>query len=192
MQRYPNIELDIVTDDALVDIVSSGFDAGIRLGEKLHQDMVAVRLSGDLEMKVVASPHYLAQAPQPRKPQDLLQHPCLTYRRPSDGSVYRWEFQRDGERYEIAVKGPIVVDEPAMLTPLALKGTGIAYQFAHQVDPWLETGQLVQLLKEWTPAFPGFYVYYPSRKQMASPLRAFIDYLLTVGGKSRPPELPSG
>lgn len=135
MQRYPNVELDIVTDDALVDIVSSGFDAGIRLGEKLHQDMVAVRLSGDLEMKVVASPHYLAQAPQPRKPQDLLQHPCLTYRRPSDGSVYRWEFQRDGERYEIAVKGPIVVDEPAMLTPLALKGTGIAYQFAHQVDP---------------------------------------------------------
>ncbi|PLL91040.1 LysR family transcriptional regulator, partial [Klebsiella michiganensis] len=183
MQRYPKIELDIVTNDALVDIVSAGFDAGIRLGEKLHQDMVAVRLSGDLEMKVVASPRYLAQAPQLHKPQDLLQHPCLTYRRPSDASVYRWEFQRDGESCEIAVKGPIIVDEPAMLTPLALAGAGVAYQFAHQVDPWLATGQLVQRLKEWTPAFPGFYVYYPSRKQMASPLRAFIDYLLAVGGR---------
>ncbi len=177
IQRYPNIELDIVTDDCLIDIVSAGFDAGIRLGEKLHQDMIAVRLSGDLEMKVVASPHYLAQAPRPRKPQDLLQHPCLTYRRPSDGSVYRWEFQRDNESCEIAVKGPIVVDEPEMLTPIALAGVGIAYQFAHQVDGWLASGQLVQLLPEWTPAFPGFYVYYPSRKQMASPLRAFVDYL---------------
>ncbi|MBA7934148.1 LysR family transcriptional regulator [Klebsiella sp. RHBSTW-00215] len=183
IQRYPNIELDIVTDDCLIDIVSAGFDAGIRLGEKLHQDMIAVRLSGDLEMKVVASPHYLAQAPRPHKPQDLLQHRCLTYRRPSDGSVYRWEFQRDNESCEIAVKGPIVVDEPEMLTPIALAGVGIAYQFAHQVDGWLATGQLVQLLPEWTPAFPGFYVYYPSRKQMASPLRAFVDYLRVECGK---------
>ena len=177
IQAYPDITLDVVTNDQLIDIVSERFDAGIRLGEKLHRDMVAVRLSGDMEMKVVAAPSYLARAGIPKHPRDLARHPCLTYRRPSDGSLYRWEFQRDSQRLEIAVQGPLIVDEPAMLTRVALDGAGIAYQFAHQVDPFLADGQLVQLLPEWTPAFPGFYVYYPSRRHLTAPLRALLDYL---------------
>jgi len=177
LSAFPDITVDVVTDDRLIDIVAERFDAGIRLGEKLHRDMVAVRLSGDLEMKVVASPAYLAKAGYPRKPQDLVRHRCLTYRRPSDNSVYRWEFQRQSEQLEVNVKGALIVDEPAMLTQIALDGAGIAYQFAHQVDPFLENGQLIQLLKDWTPAFPGFYVYYTSRRQMIPPLRAFLDFL---------------
>ncbi|WP_413732955.1 LysR substrate-binding domain-containing protein [Sodalis sp. RH20] len=177
LSAFPDITVDVVTDDRLIDIVAERFDAGIRLGEKLHRDMVAVRLSGDLEMKVVASPAYLAKAGYPRKPQDLVRHRCLTYRRPSDNSVYRWEFQRQSEQLEVNVKGALIVDEPAMLTQISLDGAGIAYQFAHQVDPFLENGQLIQLLKDWTPAFPGFYVYYTSRRQMIPPLRAFLDFL---------------
>ncbi|HBC0020628.1 TPA: LysR family transcriptional regulator [Enterobacter hormaechei subsp. steigerwaltii] len=177
LRAFPAITVDIVTDDRLIDIVAGRFDAGIRLGEKLHRDMVAVRLSGDLNMKVVASPAYLTVAGIPDKPQDLIHHRCLTYRRPSDDSVYRWEFQRDSERVEVNVSGPIVVDEPAMLTRIAVDGAGIAYQFAHQVDAMLAEGRLVQLLEDWTPAFPGFYVYYTSRRQMAPPLRAFLDFL---------------
>lgn len=177
LSAFPDITVDVVTDDRLIDIVAERFDAGIRLGEKLHRDMVAVRLSGDLEMKVVASPAYLATAGYPRKPQDLVRHRCLTYRRPSDNSVYRWEFQRQSEQLEVNVKGALIVDEPAMLTQISLDGAGIAYQFAHQVDPFLENGQLIQLLKDWTPAFPGFYVYYTSRRQMIPPLRAFLDFL---------------
>lgn len=148
LRAFPAITVDIVTDDRLIDIVAGRFDAGIRLGEKLHRDMVAVRLSGDLNMKVVASPAYLTVAGIPDKPQDLIHHRCLTYRRPSDDSVYRWEFERDSERVEVNVSGPIVVDEPAMLTRIAVDGAGIAYQFAHQVDAMLTEGRLVQLLKE--------------------------------------------
>jgi DNA-binding transcriptional LysR family regulator len=177
LETYPDVRVDIVTDDRLIDIVAEHFDAGIRLGEKLHQDMIATKLSGDLLMKVVASPVYLERAGRPERPQDLLHHRCLTYRRPSDGSVYRWEFERGDEKLEVSVDGPLVVDEPAMLTRVALDGAGIAYQFAHQVDSDIEQGRLVQLLSEWTPAFPGFYVYYPSRRHMAASLRAFLDFI---------------
>ncbi|KAF1070124.1 MAG: HTH-type transcriptional regulator PgrR [Pseudomonas citronellolis] len=189
LHAYPDITVDVVTNDQLIDIVAERFDAGIRLGEKLHRDMIAVRLSGDLEMKVVATPAYLAAAGTPKHPRELAGHRCLAYRRPSDGSLYRWEFTRGAEQLEVAVDGPLVVDEPAMLTRVALDGVGIAYQFAHQVDSFLASGHLVQLLEDWTPAFPGFYIYYPSRRQMAPPLRAFMDHL----AHSAPPHsaLPS-
>ncbi|GAA3606033.1 LysR family transcriptional regulator [Gibbsiella greigii] len=174
---YPDVRMDIVTEERLIDIVAERFDAGIRLGEKLHQDMIATRLSGDLVMKVVASPAYLARAGEPKRPQDLVHHRCLGYRRPSDGSLYRWEFERGDEKLEVVVDGPLMVDEPAMLTQVACAGAGIAYQFAHQVDNDIAQGRLVQLLPEWTPAFPGFYLYYPSRRHMAPPLRAFLDFI---------------
>ncbi|MEA4838767.1 MAG: LysR family transcriptional regulator [Rhodospirillaceae bacterium] len=194
IRAYPDITIDVVTNDQLIDIVAERFDAGIRLGEKLYHDMIAVRLSGDLEMKVVAAPDYLARAGIPEHPRDLARHPCLTYRRPSDGSVYRWEFQHGAQRLDITVEGPVIVDEPAMLTRIALDGVGIAYQFAHQVDPFLADGRLVQLLPEWTPAFPGFYVYYPSRRHMATPLRTFLDYLAQRPDEHRPslPQKNSG
>lgn len=177
LETYPHIRLDIVTDDRLVDIVANGFDAGIRLGEKLEKDMVAVKLSGDLEMMVVAAPSYLERFGIPRSPHDLSSHRCLSYRWPTDGSLYRWEFEKKGKKMEVAVEGPLVVTEPEMLTHIVLDGVGIAYLFAHQVQEFISAGKLVHLLKDWTPAFPGFYIYYPSRQQMPAPLRAFIDFI---------------
>lgn len=177
LKRYPDVRVDIRVEDRLVDVVGDGFDAGIRLGEKLHQDMIAVPLSGDIQMKVVASPAYLARFGTPRHPDDLTAHRCLCYRRPSDASVYRWEFERGDDRREVSVGGPLLVDEPAMLPVIALDGGGIAYQFSHQVDPFIGSGALVHLLADWTPPFPGFFLYYPSRRQMAPALRGFIDHV---------------
>lgn len=182
LRENPDVTLDIVTEDRLVDVVADGFDAGIRLGEKLHKDVIAIPLSDDLQMRLVASPHYLAHHGKPNHPNDLIGHRCLCYRNPSNRSVYRWEFENGSDRREVTVSGPIIVDEPAMLPRLALDGAGIAYQFSHQVDTFLHSGALEQLLPEWTPPFPGFFIYFPSRKQMAPALRAFVDYVKRVRG----------
>lgn len=177
LNTYPGVSLDIVTDERLVDMVAGGFDVGIRLGESLDQDMIAVELSGHLEMMVVASPAYIEQFGTPHSPHDLGEHQCLSYRWPTDGSLYRWEFERAGERLAISVNGPLVVTEPEMLTRVTLEGAGIAYLFEHQVREHISAGRLVHLLQDWTPAFPGFYLYYPSQRQMAPALRAFLDFV---------------
>lgn len=177
LNTYPGVSLDIVTDERLVDRVAGGFDVGIRLGESLDQDMVAVELSGHLEMMVVASPSYIEQFGTPHTPHDLSEHQCLSYRWPTDGSLYRWEFERAGERLAISVNGPLVVTEPEMLTRVALEGAGIAYLFEHQVREHISADRLVHLLPDWTPAFPGFYLCYPSQRQMAPALRAFLDFV---------------
>lgn len=177
LKAYPAVQLDVVTDERLVDIVAGGFDAGVRLGKKLDRDMVAQGLGGDMEMMVVASPDYLARCGTPSTPRELANHQCLTYRWPTDSSLYRWEFERNGELLEIDVKGPLVVTEPEMLTRVTLDGVGIAYLFRHQVAALIESGQLVHILQQWTPTFPGFYLYYPSQRQMAPALRAFIDFV---------------
>jgi DNA-binding transcriptional LysR family regulator len=177
LKAYPDVKLEVVVDDRLIDIVAGGFDAGVRLGERLARDMVAVKLSGDLEMMMVAAPAYLERHGTPRTPQDLAGHRCLSYRTPTDGSLYRWELDRRGEKLDVAVDGPLIVTEPEMLTQVALAGAGIAYLFAHQVRDHVASGALVQLLPDWTPAFPGFYIYYPSRRHMAPPLRAFLDFM---------------
>ncbi|MFC6478400.1 LysR family transcriptional regulator [Pseudomonas asuensis] len=156
LEAYPHIQLEIVVEDQLVDIVAGGYDIGIRLGERLDQDMIAVRLSGNLEMMVVATPSYLERYGIPHGPQDLQHHRCLSYRWPTNGSLYRWEFEQAGRTLEIAVNGPLVVTEPEMLTRIALDGAGIAYLFEHQVKELVEQGKLVRLLKDWTPAFPDF------------------------------------
>jgi DNA-binding transcriptional LysR family regulator len=180
LEAYPGIELEVVTDDRLVDIVGKGFDAGIRLGERLEQDMIALKVSGPLEMKVVAAPSYLQRFGTPLLPEDLHSHQCLAYRRPTDGSVYRWEFEKEGKTLEVAVKGPLLVSDPELLTRVALDGAGIAYVFAHQVQKHVCDGSLVQLLSDWTPAFAGFYLYYPSRRLMTAPLQALVDFISAI------------
>lgn len=177
IDAYPNVSLDLVVDDRLVDIVADGFDAGIRLGEKLERDMIAVRLSGDLEMMVVAALAYLDRVGTPRSPRDLTAHRCLNFRWPTDGSLYRWEFERGSEILEISVDGPLTSSEPEVLIRVALDGAGIAYLFANQVEEHIAAGRLVRLLPDWTPAFPGFFIYYPSRRQLRPPLRAFLDHV---------------
>lgn len=137
--------------------------------------MIAVRLSGNLEMMVVATPSYLERYGTPQEPQDLQHHRCLSCRWPTNGSLYRWEFEQAGRVLE--VNGPLVVTEPEMLTRIALDDAGIAYLFERQVRELVEQRKLVRLLKDWTPAFPGFYIYYPSRQYMPAPLRVFLDHV---------------
>jgi DNA-binding transcriptional LysR family regulator len=177
LRSFPHVKLEIVVDDQLIDIVATGFDAGVRLGERLDKDMVAVRLSDQLEMMMVASPAYLAEHGTPLDPRDLVHHRCLSYFNPSDGSAYRWELEHGSDRHAVTVEGPLLVNEPEMLTQVVLDGAGIAYLFAHQVRDLVASGALVHLLHAWTPRFPGFYIYYPSRRQMAPPLRAFLDFV---------------
>ena len=183
---YPDIELDILVEDRLVDIVAERFDAGIRLNEMVEKDMVSVRLGGDVEMMVVAARSYLDRFGAPETPRDLRNHRCINLRWPTDGSLYHWEFERGDETLKAAVDGPLTVNEPDVALRAALDGVGIAYLFDHQVRPLIARGELVHLLKEWTPPFPGFHLYYPSRRQMQPALRAFVDFLQeTSSGKSR-------
>jgi DNA-binding transcriptional LysR family regulator len=177
LKAYPEITLDIVIDDRLVDIVGSRFDAGIRLGEKVEKDMVAVRIGGDLRMLVVGSPDYVEAHGRPKTPRDLQSHRCINFRWPTDGSFYRWEFERGNEEIEALVSGPLIVNDPELALAGALDGVGLAYLFEHTVGPHLAAGRLVHVLKEWSPPFPGFYLYYPGRRQMPPPLRAFIDFI---------------
>lgn len=177
LNTYPGVSLDIVTDERPADRVAGGFDVVIRLGESLDQDMAAAELSGELEMMVVASPAYIEQFGTPHTPHELNEHQCLSYRRPADDSHDRWAFERAGERLAISVNGPLVVSEPEMLTRVALEGAGIAYLFEHQVREHITSGRLVHLLQDWTPAFPGFCLYYPSQRQTAPALRAFLDFV---------------
>jgi DNA-binding transcriptional LysR family regulator len=177
LKAYPEITLDIVTEEKLVDIVAGRFDAGIRLGEKVEQDMVAVRFGAELEMLVVGSPDYFAEHGKPKNPRDLKAHRCINTRWPTDGSLYRWEFERGTEELEAAVTGPLIVNEPEIAVQAAVDGVGLAFLFRYQLQAALTAGKLITVLKDWTPPFPGFYLYYPSRRQMPPALRAFVDFI---------------
>ncbi|MBZ9807514.1 LysR family transcriptional regulator [Mesorhizobium sp. BR1-1-9] len=181
---YPNISLTVIVDDMLADIVEGRFDAGIRLGERLKKDMVAVKLSGDLQMAAVAAPAYLAGRSTPRHPQDLHQHRCINFQWPSGGNIYRWEFSRGKRTLEIAVEGNLTVNDTDLLLDAALGGAGIAYMMDYQVRPWIENGQLIRFLEAWSPSFPGFYLYHPSTRHVPPALRAFIDFVRERRGSS--------
>jgi DNA-binding transcriptional LysR family regulator len=176
-REYPEIVVDLIIDDKLVDIVASRCDAGVRLGEMVDKDMVAVKLSRDLQMMVVAAPSYLAQHGVPKTPRELRHHHCINVRWPTDGSLYKWEFERHGEKLEAAVTGPLIVNDSEIALRAAIDGVGIAYAFDHQARAAIQEGKLVRLLEKWSPPFPGFYLYYPSRRQMPRALRVFIDFL---------------
>jgi DNA-binding transcriptional LysR family regulator len=176
-RAYPDITLDIAVDDRITDIVAARFDAGIRLGERLERDMVAVKLSGPIEMMVVATPAYLAAHGTPRSPRDLARHVCINMSMPTSGNLYRWEFERGAQKLEVAVEGPLIVNDPDLALAAALDGVGIAYLFDHQLGRHLERGQLVRVLAAWSPPFPGFYLYHPGRRHTPATLRAFIDFL---------------
>ena len=177
LAEYPDLRLEIVADDRLVDIVGGRFDAGVRLGEKVERDMIAIQVGGALRMVAVASPDYIGRHGKPLHPRDLTAHRCITTWWPTDLTPYRWEFEQDGTALEVAVEGPLAVNETEVAVRAAIAGTGIAYLFEHQVERAVAEGALVTLLADWSPAFPGFYLYYPSRRHMLPALRAFIDFL---------------
>jgi len=178
-QAYPDAALDIVVDDALADIVGGRFDAGIRVGGQLEKDMIAVRLTPDLDMIAVASPDYLARRGLPRTPADLHKHACINWRLQMDGRQYRWEFEKRGKRLEVAVDGPVVTNHADIGIAAALNGLGIAYHFERDgVGDLLAEGRLVQVLADWSISRPGLFLYYPSRQHRPALLGAFIDCLL--------------
>ncbi len=177
-RNNPEIVLDLVVQDALADIVSGRFDAGIRIGERLEKDMIAVRLTPDMEMLAVASPEYLDRRGIPQSPADLHRHSCINWRWPTDGSLYRWEFVHNGVEFEVAVDGPLIATDPELVLQGALQGMGIAYVFDERMYDWIAEGRLVRVLQAYSPTFPGLRLYYPNRRHVSPTLRAFIDCLL--------------
>ncbi|WP_035061183.1 LysR family transcriptional regulator [Andreprevotia chitinilytica] len=176
LSAYPQIRLDLSMDDHLVDIVEAGFDAGIRLGESVQRDMVGVPLTREERSVIVGAPGYFARIPPPQTIEDLQQHTCVRYRFLSSGVVYRWELLRDGKMIEAEIDGPITVNDGDFMKSLALDGVGLVYTLESLVAPQLERGELVPVLQDCCPTWPGFYFYYPSRKQLPAKLRCFIDY----------------
>lgn len=176
-EAYPEIKLDILVDDAVVDLVASGFDVGFTLGEVMEKDMIGVRVGEDMRQIAVASPSYIAKHGQPETPRDLLSHKCVRWRWPGRTTPYNWEFCRDGEWFEVEVDGPLILSEQQMTIDAAVRGIGIAFWIERELQPLIQSGQLVALLEEWSAPFPGFFMCYPQQRQMAPALRAFIDFV---------------
>lgn len=175
-RRCPDVVLDITTtDDRRMDLVAAGFDAGIQLGEYIQRDMVAVRVSRDRRPAIVGSPGYFEAYPKPRTPRDLTRHRCLNFRQGSD--VYRWEFDKANQSLVVAVNGPLIADDVEVLIRAALDGVGLAFMSDEQAAPHLASGALVRVLEDWCPPYPGFFLYYPSRRQQPAALAALIETL---------------
>ncbi len=176
LQRHPLMSVDLVSEGQLVDIVAAGFDAGVRLGEALPQDMVAVRIGGPARFVAVASPGYLSKRKKPKSPDDLRAHECIRVRMPS-GKPYRWEFARRGQELTVEVPGRLTLDQIGLMVEAAADGLGIAYVPDHAARPWLDDGRLVAVLADWCPEIPGLFLYYPSGRLVPAGLRAFIEVL---------------
>lgn len=184
LARYPEMSLDLVTEGRLVDIVADGFDAGVRLGEAVPQDMIAVRFGGRVRFLAVASPGYLSAREPPRTPDDLKQHACIRLRLPS-GKLYRWEFERHGQELSVDVQGALTLDHVELMTETASDGLGIAYVPERSARPYIESGKLVTVLDDWCPRIPGLFLYYPGHRHVPPGLRAFIDVLKEID-RTRP------
>jgi len=184
IETYPEIVVEILIDAGLTNIVAQRFDAGIRLGESLEKDVVAVPVTGQVRMAVVASPQYFASHPAPSTPHDLGNHRCINFRLPTAGTIYKWEFEQRRQKMEVAVDGPLVFDDEGMIIDAAAAGVGLAYVIEEQVASLLQAGALARALEDWCPPFPGFFLYYPGRRQVSPALAAFID-AIRMPGKSR-------
>ena len=176
-ESHPEATVEVLVEYGFRDIVADRFDAGIRLGEKVEKDMIAVSVSPELRMAVVASPDYLARQLAPETPVELTRHRCINYRMMASGSLYPWEFERDGRALDVKVDGPLTFNEPALMLEAAVDGLGVAYVLEDQASPLIADGRLVRLLADWTPAFPGYFLYYPSRHQIPPVLAALIPTL---------------
>lgn len=186
LARYPEMHLDLVTEGKLVDIVAEGFDAGVRLGEAVPQDMIAVPFGSDARFVAIASPGYLAAHGTPRAPDDLEHHACIRFRLPS-GKIYRWEFARHGQERELDVSGSVTLDDMGLMVEAAVGGLGIAFVWMETAHDAFERGDVKIVLEDWTPSFPGHFLYYPGRRLVPAALRAFVDVLKEIDPASRAP-----
>jgi DNA-binding transcriptional LysR family regulator len=174
---YPDIRVEINVNYGLTDIVAERYDAGVRLGEQVAKDMIAVRIGPDMCMAVVGSSAYFARRPVPRTPQELTAHNCITIRLPTYGGLYAWEFERDGHELKVRVEGQLVFNTIALRLAAALDGLGLAYMPEDQVREHVAAGRLVRVLEEWCAPFPGYHLYYTSRRQCSPALSLLIDAL---------------
>lgn len=180
MAQQPGVKVEIVADSALVDMVAEGCDAGIRFGETIAQDMVAVPIGGRQRTAIVASPAFFEKHPKPVTPEQLKEIPCIRFRFAS-GRLYHWEFERGGVELNIEVDGPLTLNDHDLTIRAALDGIGVIFAFEEQVADLIAAGKLVRVLEDWCPYYSGFYLYYPSRRRAPAPLRAFIDFIREGG-----------
>ena len=174
---YPDVKVELSTDAALTDIVTERYDAGVRLGEQVAKDMIAVRIGPDLRMAVVGAPSYLARRPAPKTPHDLTQHACINLRLPTLGGLYAWELEKDGRQLNVRVGGQLTFNDPLMVLEAATEGFGLAFLMEERVAPRIADGRLVRVLDDWCPRFSGFHLYYPSRRQPSPAFGLLVEAL---------------
>ncbi|MNR83824.1 HTH-type transcriptional regulator DmlR [compost metagenome] len=184
VEQFPDITIEVNNDDGLTNIVADRFDAGVRLGELIEQDMISVRIGPDVKVAIVAAPSYLAGRTVPLSPQDLKNHRCLNYRLATAGGLYAWEFSQNGRIIEVRVDGPLIFNDWALSHAAVLDGIGIGYCFEHQVMQDIADGRLIRLLEDWSPTFDGYHMYFPDRRRTPA-LSALIDALRYENGAAR-------
>lgn len=173
MVEYPEINVEVSIEQRLVDLVAERFDAGVRLGERVEKDMIAVRIGPELRMVVAGSPAYFERHPKPVTPHDLTQHRCINLRMPTLGGLYAWEFERDGRPLNVRVEGQFVCNDVPMIIDAAVDGLGLTCLPDDHLQPLIDEGKLIPVLQDWSPPFPGYHLYYPSRR-LASPAFALL------------------
>ncbi len=177
MQAYPDIQIEFSVDYGFTDIAAQRFDAGVRIGDQVDKDMIAVRIAPDLRMAVVGAPAYLAAQPLPATPHDLTKHRCINLRLPTYGGLYVWEFEKDGQEINVRVEGQTVFNNTFLMLQAALDGMGLAYVPQDIAQPHIDAGQLEPVLADWWPLFPGYHLYYASRRQLPPALALVIETL---------------
>jgi DNA-binding transcriptional LysR family regulator len=178
---YPDVKIEVDVDNGLTDIVAGRYDAGVRLGEQVAKDMVAVRVGPEMRMAVVGSPAYFAARPHPKEPQDLTEHTCINLRLPTYGGLYAWEFEKRGRELNVRVEGQLVFNNTALMLKAAVAGFGLACVLEDLVRAHLADGRLVQVLADWCPPFPGYHLYYPSRRQPTPAFTLLVNALRDRG-----------
>jgi DNA-binding transcriptional LysR family regulator len=177
LASHPDIRVDMIVDDNLTDIVAERFDAGIRFGDIVEKDMIAVRIGPDIRMAVVGAPSYFADHQVPRTPRELAGHRCINYRHVRSGGLYAWDFEENGRPFEVRVEGHLVFNNADLIREAALAGQGVAYVYEDEVMADIDGGRLKRILDRWCPTFPGYYLYHPSRRQTPPALAALIGAL---------------
>jgi DNA-binding transcriptional LysR family regulator len=178
LKAHPNVQVELTNDEGYVDIVERGFDAGVRLGESVQKDMIAVPLGDPVSVAVVGSPAYFKAHPVPRHPSELVDHNCIRFRFSGSGAIHKWELKVDGRIVEYEIGGSLTISDSLFPVEAALEGVGLAYTFDQLALPHIRAKTLKRVLSDFSPTFPGFYLYYPSRRQQPSKLKAFVDYAL--------------
>lgn len=177
LRKYPDIKVEITIDQGFTDIVAQRYDAGVRIGEQVAKDMIAVRIGPDMRMAVVAAPSYFETRPEPKKPQDLVGHSCINLRLPTHGGLYAWEFEKGGRELRVRVEGQLIFNTTAQMLTAALAGFGFAYIPEGLAQPHILKGRLKRVLEDWCPPFTGYHLYYPSRRQSSAAFTLIVDAL---------------